>query len=212
MTRATKESGVRRSARRAGAVAVLAAGALLVGGCGSSGDDGGKGDDAGGTPESSASTSASPSEGASHEASAGASEGASGDGQGSGGNGGAGSGSSGGTGGSGDSGGSGSGSGKGGKAGKLAGVWKVKGKQVVLTVVGDSVTLLREEGRNCTGTLGGAGKRTVTLKCPSGADDTRTKGTVGALKSKSMTVSWQGGPTEAYARVTDAPVQLPEDQ
>ncbi|MCH6161978.1 hypothetical protein [Streptomyces marispadix] len=181
---------MRRSARRAGAVAVIAAGALLMSGCGS-GDDGGKDEGGKGKPEASASKSASEGAGKTDkpsgdgETGGDATEGAPDDGRG------------------GDSGKSGS--------GKYAGVWKAKGKQYVLTVVGDKVTLLRERGRNCTGSLGGSGGRTVALKCPGGADEARTNGEIGALKGKSMTVSWKGGPTEVYARVTDVPVELPEE-
>lgn len=90
-------------------------------------------------------------------------------------------------------------------------MWKAKGKQVVLTFVDGNVTLLREQGRNCTGSLGGPGGRTMALKCPSGADESRTNGTIGAVKGKSMTVSWKGGPRESFARVTDVPVELPEE-
>jgi hypothetical protein len=174
-------------------VAVIAAGALLMSGCGS-GDDGGKDEDGKGKPEASASEPESkpaktdrPSgdqDGGTGET-GGDAEGAPDDGK---------------SGGSGES-----------ESGKYAGVWKAKGKQYVLTVVGDKVTLLRERGRNCTGSLGGTGGRTVALKCPDGADEARTNGEIGALKGKSMTVSWKGGPTEVYARVTDVPVKLPEE-
>ncbi|NLU72513.1 hypothetical protein HCC61_07475 [Streptomyces sp. HNM0575] len=189
---------MRTSARRAGAVAVIAAGALLVSGCGSSDDKGGK-DEGGGKPEASASKSAPEptGKGQPDQPSGDASDGATGapdDGSDDGADGGTG----------GRPGGS-------GKAGKLSGVWKAKGKQYVLTVVGDKVTLLRERGRNCTGSLGGSAGRTLSLKCPGGADEVRTDGTVGAHKGKSLTVSWKGGPREDYARVTDVPVKLPEE-
>ncbi|WP_070008859.1 hypothetical protein [Streptomyces abyssalis] len=176
---------MRRSARSAAAVAAAAAIALLLSGCGSGDDTGGKDDGGGGEQEKSAppSESASPSEPSPDQPSEDdAPEGGSGDG----------------------------GDGGSGKAGKLAGVWKAKGKQYVLTFVGDEVTLLRVKGRNCTGGLGGADGRSLNLKCPDGGDQTRTNGTVGAVKGKSVKVSWKGGPTEVYARVTDVPVELPE--
>lgn len=169
---------MRRSARSAGAVAIVAAGALLVSSCGSGDDKGGKDDGGGGKPETSESASGQ----ASEKPSGDASEGGSGGGK----------------------------DGKDGKSGKLAGVWKAKGKQYVLTIVGEQVTLLRLKGRNCTGALGGGDGRSLALKCPGGGDQTRTNGTVGAVKGKSVKVSWKGGPTEAYARVTDVPVKLPE--
>lgn len=165
-------------------MAVIAAGALLASGCGSGDDKDGKSDGGGGKPEAgaSASESASPSEETPEQPSGDA---------------------------SGDAGGE-APDGESGESGKLSGVWKAKGKQYVLTVVGDSVTLLRERGRNCTGRAGGASGRTLALKCPGGGEEDRTNGTVGALKDKSLTVSWQGGPTEVYTRVTDVPVKLPE--
>ena len=172
---------MRTSARTAGAVAAIAAAALLVSGCGSSEDKADKGGgDGGGKPKASASSSAS---GEKTEAPAG-------DG---------GSGSTGGEGGSGkdDEG-----------PPKAAGIWKAKGKQLVLTIAGDAVTLLRQES-NCTGRV--VDKTTLTLKCPGGTGEDRTNGTVGALKDESMKVSWNGGATDVYKRVADAPAKLPEN-
>lgn len=157
---------------------------VLVSGCGSGDDTGGK-EDSGSKPKTS--ESASPSAPAPKQPSGEASEGGSND---------AGDGGAGGDAGSGD-------------AGKLAGVWKAKGKEYVLTFVGDKVTLLRTEGRNCTGGLSGADGRSLSLKCPAG-DQTRTNATIGTAKGKSVKVSWEGGPTEVYKRVTDVPVELPE--
>lgn len=176
---------MRTTARRAaGAVAVIAAGALLVSGCGS-GDDGGakdgKGEGGGGKAEASE-TAQKPDE-PSGDASEETPDGSAGDG--------------------GDAG--------SGKSGKLTGIWKAKGKQYVLTFVAGKATLLRERGRNCTGTLGGAAGKTLALKCPGDGDQTRTNGTVGAVEAKSIKVSWKGGPTEVYARVSDVPVKLPEN-
>ncbi|MFC4496664.1 hypothetical protein ACFPA8_21265 [Streptomyces ovatisporus] len=173
---------MRTSARTAGAVAAIAAAALLVSGCGSSEDKAAEdGGDGGGKPKASASSSAS---GEKTEAPAG-------------------------DGGSGSTGGEG-GSGKGEGPPKVAGIWKAKGKQLVLTIAGDAVTLLRQES-NCTGRVVGQGKRTLTLKCPGGTGEDRTNGTVGALKAESMKVSWNGGATDVYARVADAPAKLPEN-
>lgn len=179
---------MRTTARRAaGTVAVIAVGALLVSGCGSSDDDGAKSDKGqggGGKPEASASESAQKPDKPSGEASEQAPDDATDDGN----------------------------SGGSGKSGKLTGIWKAKGKQYVLTFVGDKVTLLRERGRNCTGSLGdAAGQKSLTLKCPDGGDQSRTNGTVGAVESKSIKVTWKGGTTEVYARVSDVPVKLPEE-
>lgn len=173
---------VRTSARRAGAVAAITAGALLLGGCGSGDDEGGKadGDKKPGT-SAPASESGAPSEQAPQSPSQDAPEGGE---DGSGGNG-------------------------SGKSDRLAGIWKAKGEEYVLTFVAGKATLLRERGRNCTGELRGADKRSLALKCPAG-DQTRTRGTVGPVKGKTVKVSWKGGPTEVYARVTDVPVKLPE--
>ena len=157
---------MRTSARMAGAVAAIAATALLVSGCGSSGDKGGKEDKGGGEPEASATAEKSepPAEKPSAE-----------DGP-----------------------------------GKLPGIWKAKGKQFVLTIAGDAVTLLREQA-NCTGRVVDTGQQALTLKCPGGTGEERTNGTVGELKAKSMKVSWNGGVTDVYTKVADAPAKLPKD-
>jgi len=94
--------------------------------------------------------------------------------------------------------------------GKLPGIWKAKGKQFVLTIAGDAVTLLREQA-NCTGRVVDTGKQALTLKCPGGTGEERTNGTVGELKAKSMKVSWNGGETDVYTKVADAPGKLPKD-
>jgi len=171
---------VRTSARTAGAVAAIAAAALLVSGCGSSEDKADKGGgDGGGKPKASASSSAS---GEKSDAPAGNGESGSTE--------------------------DGGGPGKGEGPPRGAGIWKAKGKQLVLTIAGDAVTLLRQES-NCTGRV--VDKTTLTLKCPGGTGEDRTNGTVGALKAESMKVSWNGGATDVYKRVADAPAKLPEN-
>ncbi|WP_181767073.1 hypothetical protein [Streptomyces albidus (ex Kaewkla and Franco 2022)] len=170
---------MRTSARMAGAVAAIAATALLVSGCGSSEDKGGKSDDGAGKPKSSAPAD---DEGAGKpDASTPA-----------------------------DDGGDGGGKPAEGKPVKLAGFWKAKGKQFVLTIAGDAVTLLREE-TNCTGRVMDAGEKSLVLKCPNGTGEDRTNGTVGELKAKSMKVTWNGGATDVYTKVADAPAKLPKD-
>lgn len=169
-------------------VAALLAGALLMSGCSSEGDKSGaagggdKGND-GAKPGNSA-----PAEEPSDDAGDGGDGGSTGGSDG---------------GGSGDEG--------GGKGGKTAGVWKLEGQQVVLTIVADTVTLLREEGRNCTGPLGPDGK-TFALKCKGGGDESRTAGSLGPVRGKSIEVAWKTGKTETYKRVTDVPVEIPENQ
>lgn len=165
-------------------MAVFAAAALLVSGCGSSEEPGGKDDKGGGKPDASepADKPATPEE----------DEPA-------------------------DGGGSGSGSGEDseapsdGKPASLEGIWKAKGKQFVLTIAGNAVTVLREESNNCTGRVMDSGGKTLVLKCPGGTGEDRTNGKVGELKAKSMKVSWNGGATDVYAKVADSPVKLPED-
>lgn len=118
----------------------------------------------------------------------------------------------GGSSGGGDDGGSGgSGDEGGGKGGKTTGVWKLQGQQVVLTIVADTVTLLREEGRNCTGPLGPDGK-TFALKCKGAGDESRTAGSLGPVQGKTIEVTWKTGRSETYKRVTDVPVEIPENQ
>lgn len=98
--------------------------------------------------------------------------------------------------------------------GTLPGIWKAEtdGKPYVLTIAGDAVTLLREK-TNCTGRVletGGSGQ-SLALKCPGGGGEDRTNGTVGSLKAKSMKVTWNGGVTDNYAKVAEAPAKLPKD-
>ena len=96
--------------------------------------------------------------------------------------------------------------------GTLPGIWNTTagGKQYVLTIAGDAVTLLREK-TNCTGRVMDAGQQTLTLKCPGGTGEERTNGTVEKLKGKTMKVSWNGGATDTYTKVAEAPKTLPKD-
>ncbi|SCK56359.1 hypothetical protein H181DRAFT_05248 [Streptomyces sp. WMMB 714] len=167
---------MRTSARTAGAVAAIAAAALLVSGCGSSdekaaddGGDGGKSDASVSSPEADPAATATAEKSQKPKPPS---------------------------------------DGKDAKPPKVAGIWKAKGKQLVLTIAGDAVTLLRQES-NCTGRV--VDKTTLTLKCPGGTGEDRTNGTVGALKAESMKVSWNGGATDVYKRVADAPAKLPEN-
>jgi hypothetical protein len=91
----------------------------------------------------------------------------------------------------------------------LPGVWKAQGKQYVLTIAGNAVTLLREKS-NCTGRVVDEAGKALVLKCPGGTGADRTNGKVGALKSRTMTVSWNGGATDTYTRVAQAPAKLPK--
>jgi hypothetical protein len=172
----------------AGAVAATVAAALLVSGCGSSEDESGKEDKGGGKPGAAAS--GSPSGSGSPSAS-----------------------------------GSGSGSEKtpdegtgadqpssDGKPARLAGIWRTKagGKEFVLTIAGDAVTLLRQQA-NCKGRVVEDGGKALVLSCPGGTGEDRTNGKVRGLKAKAMKVTWNGGATDTYTKVADAPVKLPKD-
>lgn len=163
-------------------MAVIAAAALLVSGCSSSEEPGGKDDKGGGKPDAS--------EPADKSAAPEKDESADG----------------GGTGSDQDS-----EAPSDGKPASLEGIWKAKGKQFVLTIAGNAVTMLREESKNCTGRVMDSGGKTLVLKCPGGTGEDRTNGRVGELKAKSMKVSWNGGATDVYAKVADSPVKLPED-
>jgi hypothetical protein len=164
-------------------VAALLAGALLMSGCSSEGDkgDAAKGGDKGN--DGAKPGNSAPTEEPSDDAGSGGSDD--------------------GSGGSGEEG--------GGKGGKTAGVWKLEGEKVVLTIVADTVTLLREEGRNCTGPLGPDGK-TFALKCKGPGDESRTAGSLGTVQGTSLKVTWKTGKAETYKRVTDVPVEIPEKQ
>ena len=153
---------MRTSARTMGAVAAIAAGALLVSGCGSSDKDSGKDDTAQGKASPTPTVAGKPS------------------------------------------------SDKG--PGTLPGIWHTKagGKEFVLTIAGDAVTLLREK-KNCPGRVMDTGQQALVLKCPDGTGAERTNGTVEDLKAKTMRVSWNGGDTDTYTKVAEAPKTLPKD-
>ncbi|MER7411679.1 hypothetical protein [Streptomyces cacaoi] len=99
----------------------------------------------------------------------------------------------------------------GGKAG-LPGVWAAQagGKKLVLTVVGDAASLVRDE-KVCTGrVMDSGGKDGLVLKCPGGVGEDRTNGTVVSVAEKTLKVSWNGGATDTYGRVSKAPAKLPK--
>ncbi|MBB1254263.1 hypothetical protein [Streptomyces alkaliterrae] len=106
----------------------------------------------------------------------------------------------------------GSGDGPDAKPGTVQGIWtaKVDGKDVVLTVVGDGVSMVRDE-TICSGRLTDAGKPTLTLKCPGGQGEDRTNGSVDKVEAKSMTVSWNGGDTDTFVKTAEAPSDIPTD-
>ncbi|MBB1246643.1 hypothetical protein GL263_24280 [Streptomyces durbertensis] len=98
------------------------------------------------------------------------------------------------------------------KPGTVQGIWtaKVDGKDVVLTVVGDGVSMVRDEAI-CSGRLTDAGTPTMTLKCPGGKGEDRTNGSVDKVEAKSMTVTWNGGDTDTFVKTAEAPSDIPTD-
>ncbi|WP_442695847.1 hypothetical protein [Streptomyces pseudogriseolus] len=87
-------------------------------------------------------------------------------------------------------------------AGDLQGSWltTADGKAVVLMVNGNEAALFATGGTVCSGTAKGDSEQTITLKCPTGDGD-RTKGTVGSVDGKSLTVTWEGAAgTETYTK------------
>ncbi|MFG3252074.1 hypothetical protein [Streptomyces sp. NPDC048172] len=100
----------------------------------------------------------------------------------------------------------------GGKA-ALPGVWQTKadGKPLVLTVVGENASLVRDK-KACTGhVMKTGGKSSVMFKCPGGTGEERTNGEVGALTAKTMNITWNGGATDTFVKAADAPAKLPKD-
>lgn len=95
----------------------------------------------------------------------------------------------------------------------LPGVWNTTsgGKQYVLVIAGEKVTLFRDK-KACTGSVADSGaEQSLSLKCPGGVGEERTNGTVGAIKGKAMKVSWNGGATDTYTKVGEAPKIVPKD-
>ncbi|MGI5349498.1 hypothetical protein ACQEU8_15050 [Streptomyces sp. CA-250714] len=97
--------------------------------------------------------------------------------------------------------------------GQLPGVWSAQadGEKLTLTVVGDAVSLLREK-KMCDGHVMNSGAdKSLMLKCPAGVGEERTNGKVGKMTAKTLTVSWNGGATDTYTKVAEAPAKLPKD-
>ncbi|MGX9228234.1 hypothetical protein ACWV95_22310 [Streptomyces albus] len=110
---------------------------------------------------------------------------------------------------------------KGGKAGGaegkagLPGVWSTKadGQTLTLTVVGDAASLLRStEKKVCTGAVMTAGAdSSLVLKCPAGIGEERATGKVAEVTASSLKVTWNGGESDTYSKVAEAPAKLPKD-
>ena len=97
--------------------------------------------------------------------------------------------------------------------GSLAGVWQAKadGKPLVLSVVGEGASLVRDK-KMCSGhVMKTGGKSSVMIKCPGGTGEDRTNGEIGALTAKSMNITWNGGATDTFVKAADAPAKLPKD-
>ncbi|MEB8343405.1 hypothetical protein [Streptomyces endophyticus] len=90
------------------------------------------------------------------------------------------------------------------------GIWKAStgGKPVVLVVGAKQAALTTADGHLCTGTLAGAGKPTLTLRCADGNTD-RTKGAVESNDGSTMRVSWDAGQKDTFKKSKDG--ELPTD-
>ncbi|MFD9814311.1 hypothetical protein [Streptomyces sp. NPDC059080] len=95
----------------------------------------------------------------------------------------------------------------------LEGAWETKegGDPLILVFKNGTAALSRGHKAGCLGKVQSmAGMSMVALKCTDG-DTSRT---VGRLKpgadGKSLTVSWEGGPTEKFQRSTDGKVKVPD--
>ncbi|MBW1600056.1 hypothetical protein [Streptomyces sp. JJ38] len=96
--------------------------------------------------------------------------------------------------------------------GSVQGIWKTKadGQDHVLTIVADGVNLTRGNV-NCNGRMMDGGKQTINLTCPDGGGQERSNGTVERVDSEELEIAWNGGMTDTYARVADAPKDMPTD-
>ncbi|UGY92982.1 hypothetical protein [Streptomyces gobiensis] len=99
------------------------------------------------------------------------------------------------------------------KPGTVQGIWnsEVDGKVYVLSIAGDVASLIRHDGQTCTGRVTDTGKPSLTIKCPNGGGEERTNGTVDSIEGKTMKVSWNGGDTDTYTKLSDAPNVAPSD-
>ncbi|MBA0054008.1 hypothetical protein E0L36_25100 [Streptomyces sp. AJS327] len=96
--------------------------------------------------------------------------------------------------------------------GTLPGVWSAKadGTELVMTVAGDAVSLLRDK-KVCSGRVMEGDTQTLTLKCPGGGGEDRASGTVDKVTGSSLKVTWNGGASDTFRRVSNAPDTLPKD-
>lgn len=92
------------------------------------------------------------------------------------------------------------------------GVWKASdsGKPVVLVVGAKQAALTTADGHLCTGTLTGAGKPTLALRCADGNTD-RTKGAVESNDGSTMRIAWDAGKQDTFKKAKDGelPTGLP---
>ncbi|MFI5662751.1 hypothetical protein [Streptomyces sp. NPDC051684] len=92
------------------------------------------------------------------------------------------------------------------------GVWKASGggKPVVLVVGAQQAALTTADGHLCTGTLTGAGKPTLSLRCADGNTD-RTKGAVESNDGSTMRIAWDAGRQDTFKKAKDGelPTGLP---
>ncbi|MET9291539.1 hypothetical protein [Streptomyces sp. NPDC003077] len=88
------------------------------------------------------------------------------------------------------------------------GAWEAgtDGTKVILVVAERTASLSVGRKTACLGTVEG---RTVTVRCSNG-DTTRTTGTLEpGNDSKSLTVAWKDGPTDAFTRSPAGGIKLP---
>ncbi|MER5439203.1 hypothetical protein [Streptomyces sp. NPDC002790] len=90
------------------------------------------------------------------------------------------------------------------------GVWKASagGKPVVLVVGENQAALTTADGHLCTGTLAGADKPTLALRCADGNTD-RTKGAVESNDGSTMRISWDAGQKDTFKKSTSKGGELP---
>ncbi|MET9493559.1 hypothetical protein [Streptomyces sp. NPDC006552] len=104
------------------------------------------------------------------------------------------------------------GSGSPGSAKDSEGIWSATtgGQAVVLVVGGAQASLSTGDGHLCTGTVTGAQKPALDLKCADGNTD-RTVGTVESNDGTTMKVTWKAGTADTFTKSADGklPTGLP---
>ncbi|MYW70310.1 hypothetical protein GTY65_40620 [Streptomyces sp. SID8379] len=91
-----------------------------------------------------------------------------------------------------------------GSAKNVDGIWSATtdGRPVVLVIASQQASLSTGDGHLCTGTVSGASRKTLSLRCADGNTD-RTMGTIRSSSGTTMRVSWDAGANDTFKKSTD---------